>query len=513
MRTLRFPDGFAGNLARNANIDEGKIQGFKSHDCHVFVQRVLPIGCRPFFTKQIRDIFVEVAQFFRQLTARTLRLSELEQYQDKIALLVCKLERVFPAAFFTVMVHLLVHLPFEAILGGPVHLRWMYPIERYIGRLKKFVRNKARPEGSIAEGYVVEEALHFCEQYLNGVESKFVKVPHVTERKFDLEIFEPCGRPLKGVKFTTLADSLLKKAEWFVLNNCPEVEPYVAEHKEFLRQQNIQANLDKVQEETVATWFRKKIGLLYATRSGEVNDDLYALSCGPDRRVRTYTGYIVNGVKFLTKEVDDRRQTQNCGVNVPGTHGGIESDYNGVLDQVVELDYVKGCRVVLFLCTWFDSDRRRRHVVYEPYHTIVDTSWEMYKEDPFVFPDQVRQVFYVQDPTKPNSSWKFVERFTHRHTLDIPLDDARDYVDIVECPNPTLTIDVPDVDNLNFLRQGGDLEEVDRINVVNNTQDFEDLVDEVSSDENESSPDENESSSEKNESSSEDTDDSGDDFE
>ncbi|KAK7268575.1 hypothetical protein RIF29_21276 [Crotalaria pallida] len=37
------------------------------------------------------------------------------------------------------MVHLVVHLVEEAKLGGPVHYRWMFPIERYLGLLKSYV--------------------------------------------------------------------------------------------------------------------------------------------------------------------------------------------------------------------------------------------------------------------------------------------------------------------------------------------------------------------------------------
>ncbi|KAJ9541221.1 hypothetical protein OSB04_027727 [Centaurea solstitialis] len=57
------------------------------------------------------------------------------------------------------------HLPEEAIQGDPVYMRWMYPFERYMKKIKNYVRNKARPEGSIAEGYVAEEALTFCSMY------------------------------------------------------------------------------------------------------------------------------------------------------------------------------------------------------------------------------------------------------------------------------------------------------------------------------------------------------------
>jgi hypothetical protein len=60
------------------------------------------------------------------------------------------------------MVHLAVHLPAEAMLRGPVQFEWMYPVERRLYTLKRSVRNKGRPEGSIAQAYVVEEALTFC---------------------------------------------------------------------------------------------------------------------------------------------------------------------------------------------------------------------------------------------------------------------------------------------------------------------------------------------------------------
>ena len=57
-------------------------------------------------------------------------------------------------SFFNVMMHLPVHLADEARLGGPVCYRWMYPVERYLRSLKGYVRNKAEPEGSIADGYI-----------------------------------------------------------------------------------------------------------------------------------------------------------------------------------------------------------------------------------------------------------------------------------------------------------------------------------------------------------------------
>ncbi|XP_016189391.1 uncharacterized protein LOC107630700 [Arachis ipaensis] len=60
----------------------------------------------------------------------------------RIILTLCHLKMLFPPSFFTIMVHLTCHLVDEAKLRGPVHYRWMYPIERYLGHLKSYVRKK-----------------------------------------------------------------------------------------------------------------------------------------------------------------------------------------------------------------------------------------------------------------------------------------------------------------------------------------------------------------------------------
>jgi len=54
----------------------------------------------------------------------------LEQMEKNIAVMFCKLERIFIPAFFNVMVHLAMHLAIEAKVVGLVIYRWMYPFER-----------------------------------------------------------------------------------------------------------------------------------------------------------------------------------------------------------------------------------------------------------------------------------------------------------------------------------------------------------------------------------------------
>ena len=45
----------------------------------------------------------------------------------------------------------------------------MYPIERTMKILKGYVKNPNRPEASIVQKYVFEEAMEFCQHYLSNV--------------------------------------------------------------------------------------------------------------------------------------------------------------------------------------------------------------------------------------------------------------------------------------------------------------------------------------------------------
>lgn len=137
----------------------------KSHDCHVFMERLIPIAFRELLAHAVWDPLTELSIFFRDLCSKKLLVDRLEKQEKDIAVTLCKLERVFPPGFFDSMEHLPIHLSYEARVGGPVEYRWMYPFERHLNHLKRKVKNKARVEGSICEAYVLEEISNFCSRY------------------------------------------------------------------------------------------------------------------------------------------------------------------------------------------------------------------------------------------------------------------------------------------------------------------------------------------------------------
>lgn len=79
LKLVKYPDGYAGNISRCVNIREGKVSGLKSHDCHVLMQRILPIGMRGFLSSDVYTLVCEVSAFFKDLGSRKLKLEDIEK--------------------------------------------------------------------------------------------------------------------------------------------------------------------------------------------------------------------------------------------------------------------------------------------------------------------------------------------------------------------------------------------------------------------------------------------------
>lgn len=129
VKNLRLPDGYASNLSRCVDLKEAKLSGMKSHDCHVFLQRLIPLAFKA-LPKPILNTLTEFSNFFREITSSLLMEDKLRVLEQNIPIIMCKLEQIFPPSFFDSMEHLPIHLAYEARVGGPVQYRWMYPFER-----------------------------------------------------------------------------------------------------------------------------------------------------------------------------------------------------------------------------------------------------------------------------------------------------------------------------------------------------------------------------------------------
>ncbi|GJW97932.1 DIE2/ALG10 family protein [Tanacetum coccineum] len=296
--------------------NDTNITGLKSHDCHIMMQHLLPYGLQNYLPYKIAKPIIDLCSLFKQICSATLMEDDMLKAQIKVVDILCELELIYPPALFDIMVHLVIHLPIEALEGGPIRPRWMYLFERYMKKLKGYVRNKAKPEGSIVEGYVAKEALTFSSHYFRDVTTKF-------------------NRPDRNV------DPLPQRVSFRCFDRLFPNKDMQEEFPDWFGSQIRQRHVDNDQDPEVST-----------------TSELFALANGPSWTPISVNSCVVDGVRYVVHSRDERRTTQNSGICSPGPDGEM---YYGQLQEIIEFKYLL-FKVALFRVKWFDTSNKGRKV-------------------------------------------------------------------------------------------------------------------------------------------------------
>nr|CAE01902.2 OSJNBa0059D20.14 [Oryza sativa Japonica Group] len=225
---------------------------------------------------------------------------------------------------------------------GTVYLHNMFPFERYMGVLKRYVRNRARPEACIANGYGTEEVIEFCVEFIEDLRP--IGVP---ESRHEGRLR---GKGSLGRKAIMMVDNnLFCKAHFTVLQQSSLVAPYIEEHLALVRARNIAF-----------------------------------LARGPSGLIAAFQGYEINGYTFYTRAQEMKSMNQNSAVRIDAMgHDGTTGTYYGAIEDIWELDYGP--------LKWM---------------TTVDFNKVGYSDEPFVLANDVTQVFYVKDMSSKGKKGK-----------------------------------------------------------------------------------------------------------
>jgi len=207
-----------------------RINGLKSHDYHIWLERLLPVMVRGYVPDHIWLVLAELSNFFRQLCAKEVSLSVIADMEKMAPVLLCKLEKIFPPGFFNPMQHMILHLPYQARMGGPVQNRWCYSIERCQKVLRTKCKNKCKIEASIAEAYILEEVSNFTSKYYSDNLPSVHNPPpryNADEEESNLSIFRGQLGKASHSRTKTLTVEEWRDIMLYVLKNLDEVEPYI----------------------------------------------------------------------------------------------------------------------------------------------------------------------------------------------------------------------------------------------------------------------------------------------
>jgi hypothetical protein len=235
------------------NMKTLKVRFKKSHDCHILIGQFLPIAISGIPLVKDRDTIMKLCSFFNAISQNVMDPMKLIKPQDDLILTMCNLKIIFPPSFLYLMPHLLIHIVHEMKYLGHMFLHQMYPFERFMTVLKKYVRNQSHPEGFMVQGWATEEVMEFTVDYM------------------DLQaIGKPISQhegllPRKGTQCHTTfyVDYVIyTQAHFIVLQQSVLVSPYVIMHVQILRSSNLKKSEDWIAREhrnNFGNWLRPQI--------------------------------------------------------------------------------------------------------------------------------------------------------------------------------------------------------------------------------------------------------------
>jgi hypothetical protein len=192
--------------------------------------------------------------------------------------------------FFDMQQHLMINLVDQIHTLGPLYLQSMFPYKRYLAVLKSYVQNCAHPEGSIMEGYTIEEVVECCTDYIKDGKGIGLPIPLHEGR------LRGRGR-MSQKSFVDRYYNSVSEAHFSVLQQLEIDAPYIEEHLSELHKDNIgrtEAWILKEHRHVFTTWLMdKEIPIEDMT--------MKMLSSCPSSCVTSWQAYDINGYTYYTK--------------------------------------------------------------------------------------------------------------------------------------------------------------------------------------------------------------------
>ncbi|XP_050887893.1 uncharacterized protein LOC127093034 [Lathyrus oleraceus] len=357
LKNAKIPDGCASNISRYVQLTEKKVSGYKSHDAHFMLHYLLQVAVRSTMPNQ-----------------KVIEVADLDILQYEIVETLCQFETISPPSFFDIMVHLPIHLVNEMRMGGPIQFRWMYFHSGVETRFTRITRNS-----------------DICDPHERESSSSCLNVGH------------PIGGKRKGEAISLDCKSR-SLAHRYILFNHEDIQKFIREHETKNPNKRNGWRKAKSQGLDFVEWFKKRALL------SDVSENLRKLSRGPNEIARCFSGYVINGYMFHTKQRNAKRKTQNSGVTLAAITESFSSTkdenpitqsitYYGLITEIIEVDYYGKLKFVLFRCDWFEVEEEKYGM------TCVYFNKRCYMDDPFVLASQVHQCFYIQDPSDANKHY------------------------------------------------------------------------------------------------------------
>ncbi|CAN1180729.1 hypothetical protein LINPERHAP2_LOCUS34933 [Linum perenne] len=100
LKDLTVPDGYSSNISRCVDVENRKILGLKTHDCHILMHELLPLSILNVLPLQVSSVIVEFSSCLKQVCSKVVHIDGLDALEKRIVVALCRLEMLFPPILF-----------------------------------------------------------------------------------------------------------------------------------------------------------------------------------------------------------------------------------------------------------------------------------------------------------------------------------------------------------------------------------------------------------------------------
>lgn len=93
LRNFKVPQGYSSNIKSLVSINDLKLVGLKSHDCHVLIRGIL--------REKVRVAITHLCFVFNAIYNKVNDLGRLDELENEAAIVLCQMEMYFPSSFLT----------------------------------------------------------------------------------------------------------------------------------------------------------------------------------------------------------------------------------------------------------------------------------------------------------------------------------------------------------------------------------------------------------------------------
>ena len=80
-------------------MNDLKLIGLKSHDCHILMQQLLPVAIHGILPKYVRHTITQLCSYFNSMCSKEIDSHKLDELEEEIMVILCQLEMFFQHLF------------------------------------------------------------------------------------------------------------------------------------------------------------------------------------------------------------------------------------------------------------------------------------------------------------------------------------------------------------------------------------------------------------------------------